>query len=145
MAGGGEPVPDDGLELPRRRAGVGRHDQFHKPLHTGVPQSFQVALQGRLVGLCPLPLRVLWRKGLHPIQDEGELHVHGLLGPEGAVVVEHGDAFGGRHVIRPALLRHLGDETENGLFGGAGVPGRQGIGGGQCGGAGREGQDQAEH
>jgi hypothetical protein len=41
-----------------------------------------------------LPLGVLWRKGLDPVEDEDRLEVHRLLGPETIVVVEGGDDEG---------------------------------------------------
>ena len=45
----------------------------------------------RLLGL---PLRVLRREGLDPVEREGELKVDRLLRAQGAVVVEGGDALG---------------------------------------------------
>ena len=83
--------------------------------------------QGR-EGLLRLPLGVLRGERLDAVERERELDVHRLLGPQRAVVVEHGDALGGRHVAGRALLRHLGDEGDDRLPGRTVVPGRQRIG-----------------
>jgi hypothetical protein len=44
--------------------------------------------------LFALPLGMLRRQRLHTVEREEELEIHRLLGPERAVVVEGGDAFG---------------------------------------------------
>ena len=65
----------------------------------------------------------------HRLAEAGEheqrLEVRRLLAPQGAVVVEHGDALGGRHVVRTALLRHAIDELEDRRPRGPVVPGRE--------------------
>ena len=60
---------------------------------------------------------------------KSELEIHRLLGPERAVVVERGDALGGRDEVRRALLGDFRDEVDDGLFGRAVVPGRERVGG----------------
>ena len=47
------------------------------------------------------------------MEREEELEIHRLLGPQRAVVVERGDAFGGRNEVRRAFLRHLRDEGDD--------------------------------
>ena len=44
---------------------------------------------------------MLRRESLHPVEREEELEIHRLLGPQRAIIVEHGDTFGHRHEIRP--------------------------------------------
>ena len=63
-------------------------------------RALQVAREDRLERLLVLPLRMLRRQRLDAVEREGELEVHRLLGPERAVVVEDGDALGGRHEVR---------------------------------------------
>ena len=75
-------------------------------------RAFKIALEQRGEWLLGLPLRVLRRKRLHAVEGKEELEIHRLFGPECAVVVEHGDALGGRDEIRSALLRHLRDEFD---------------------------------
>ncbi|MHC6158078.1 hypothetical protein ACVSQB_40870, partial [Bradyrhizobium elkanii] len=48
-----------------------------------------------------------------PVEREGELEIEGLLGPQRAVVVEHGHMLGRRNEVPPALAR---DEIGNRLF-----------------------------
>ena len=66
---------------------------------------------------------MLRAKRLDAVQREEELDIHRLLGPQRAVVVERGNALGGRHEVRRAFLRHLRDEFDDGLLRLAVVPG----------------------
>ena len=91
-------------------------------------QRFEVAFENCLERLLVLPFGIFWRKLLDPVERERHLHVHGLLAPQRAVVVESRDALGRRHEIRRALFRHPGDERDDGLFRGSIVPGRQRVG-----------------
>ncbi len=50
-------------------------------------------------GSLVLPFRMLRRERLHAVEGKQQLKRHRLLGPEGAIVVEGGDAFGDRHEI----------------------------------------------
>jgi hypothetical protein len=61
------------------------------------------------------------------VEDEERLDVHRLLGPERAVVVEHGDALGHWDEGRVALARHLLDERHDRPSGGDLVPGGQRV------------------
>jgi hypothetical protein len=70
---------------------------------------------------------VLGGHGRHARQREGELEVHGLLGPQRAVVVEDGDALGRGHELGVARVCDAADEVDDALPGRTGVPGRQGI------------------
>jgi hypothetical protein len=66
---------------------------------------------------------------LHPVQREQSLEIQRLLGPQGAVVVEHGDALGRWNVIGALPVGHLLYERQDGLLRLAVVPGRQRVGG----------------
>jgi hypothetical protein len=87
-----------------------------------------IAIEHRLERLPGLPLRMLRSERLDAIEDEGELEVDRLLGPERPVVVEGGDALLGRHELRAGAIGHRLDEREDALLGGAIVPGGQRIG-----------------
>ena len=91
--------------------------------------ALEVALEQRGKRLLVLPLRVLRRKRLHAVKGKQELEIQRLLGPECAVVVEHGDALGRRHEIGRALLGNFRHEVHDGLFGLAVVPGWERVGG----------------
>jgi hypothetical protein len=49
--------------------------------------------------------KALRRERLHAVEREGELEVHRLLGPQRAVVVEHGDALGWNDEILIRVVR----------------------------------------
>ena len=49
-----------------------------------------------------------------------------MLDPQGAILVERGDALHGRHEPRTGLVGGLVDEVHDGMLGGAVVPGRSG-------------------
>src|SRR3546814_16258803 len=68
------------------------------------------------------PYTTLFRS---PVEGEKELEVDRLLRPEGAVVVEDGDALLHRHEAAAAFRRHVLDERDNRGFGRTLVPGRQ--------------------
>ena len=144
MTGGADPVRRDLLELVAGHPRVGDHQELHQTLHPGLPQGLHVPLDSGLEGLLVLPFRVLAGQCLDPLQDEGELGVHRLFHPQGAVVVEDGDALSGRDKGWSTRVGHVRDEGGNGLLGRPVVPGRQGIrvGRGQAGDE-QEGEDRA--
>src|SRR5262245_66085824 len=59
---------------------------------------------------------MLWRERLHTIERELELEVDRLLRPERAIVVERGDAVGGRYELGRARARHARDEFNDALL-----------------------------
>ena len=95
---------------------MGRHDELAEGALTACEGGFHVAPEQRGERLLRFPFRMPGRKLPDAIQHEEELEVHRLLGPERAVVVEDRDAFGRRHKVRPAVLRHLRDEVRDGFL-----------------------------
>jgi hypothetical protein len=79
---------------------MGHHHQFQKAVFSGISQCLHVAFQHRLEGLLVLPFRMQWRQGLHAIEREDQLDIHGVLGPQRSVIVECGNALRHRHEIR---------------------------------------------
>ena len=59
---------------------------------------------------------------LHAIERESQLGVHWMFHPQGPVIIERRDAFGGWHEVRPALLRDAANESDDRLFVCAVVP-----------------------
>jgi hypothetical protein len=65
---------------------------------------------------------MLRREFLDAIENEEDLSVHRVLDPQGAVVVEHGDAFCRFDVVFAALVCHFGYELKQRGLGLAFVP-----------------------
>jgi hypothetical protein len=77
----------------------------------------EVAGEGGLdVGIV-FPLRFVGQAALQFIQGEGQLERHRVLRPEGAVVVEDGDALGGGDEVGGFFVCHAADVTGHGFFG----------------------------
>ena len=111
-------------------AGVGGHDDLDRsPCSPPASAPFTSPLSSDANGSLSFHSGCCGRERLDAVEREEQLEVHRLLGPERAVVVEGGDALGGRDEVRRALLRHLRDEVDDGLLGRAVVPGRQRVGG----------------
>ena len=62
---------------------------------------------------------------LDAVKDKHELKVNGLLGPQGAVIVEHCDAVARRNEGRTTLSGDVDDELDDRLLRRTIVPGRQ--------------------
>jgi len=60
---------------------------------------------------------------LHPVDCEGDLKIDRLFGPQGTVIIEDGDSFGGLDIVQPTLARDTANEFHYGGFGCAVVPG----------------------
>ena len=71
-----------------------------RPFSPAAATRLHVAVEQRLERLLVLPLRMLRRQRLDAVDREGDLEVDRLLAPQRAVVVEGGDALGGRHEVR---------------------------------------------
>jgi len=79
---------------------MGGHHQFQQCVFAARKDRLEVALECGLERLFLLPLRMLGRERLHLVEGEGELEIHGLLTPEGPVVVEDRNALGGANKLR---------------------------------------------
>jgi hypothetical protein len=64
---------------------------------------------------------------LHLVDSKDELVIHRLLDPQGAVIVEGGEAVLGVDIIRPALFGDARDVVDDGLLYRAVVPGWQWV------------------
>ena len=117
------------FELGGGHAGVSRHDDLHQPLHSRSADGFHVVFEYSLEGLLGLPLRVLGCELLHAIEREKSLRVHGIFDPQGAVVIEGGDAVGRFDVILALFVRYGGNELQDRLLRRPIVPRWQRIGG----------------
>jgi hypothetical protein len=79
-------------------------------------QRLVIVFQHRLERLSGFPFRVLRRSALDFFEGEQQFEVHRLLAPQGAVVVEHGDAVLGFDEVLTALISHCLDEFDDVLF-----------------------------
>jgi hypothetical protein len=92
-------------------------------------RAFQVAFEQRRERLLVLPFGVLGHESLHSVDREEKLEIHRLLGPQRAVVVEHGDALFGRNELLARLVRDCLHECDDARLRRAFVPGRKRLGG----------------
>jgi hypothetical protein len=106
---------------------VGHRDHLGQALFAGRGDGLHVVLENPFERLLGLPLRVLGREGLHPVEGEDPLEVHRLLAPERAVVIERRDARFRRDELGAAAIRDGLDELDDALLDLTIVPGRQGI------------------
>src|SRR5439155_33364 len=90
-------------------------------------QSLVISFEHRLERLLVLPLGIFRRELLHAVEHECHLHIHRLLAPQRAIVIEGRDALRQWHEIGRALVRHPRNECDDGLLRGAVVPGRQSV------------------
>ncbi|MNI93332.1 hypothetical protein D3C73_1512650 [compost metagenome] len=74
------------------------------------------------------PFWVLRRQTLDFIQGELHLEIDRLLTPQGAVIVEHRNAFSRRHILLAAFGSDGTDKLLDGLARGAVVPRRHRVG-----------------
>jgi len=109
----GQPAPARGVELIGGDARVGERQQLHQGRHPARVQLFQAG------GMTQLG---------RPVQREYQLGVHGPLGPQRAVIVEHRDAVPLGDEVRRIRIGHGGDELHDRLLRGRLTPARQLIG-----------------
>ena len=112
MPGRRQPAPAQGVKFIGGDAGVSELDQLNQGRHAARVQRFQAG------GMTQLG---------RPVQREHELRVHGLLGPQRAVVVEDRDPVRLRDEVRRVRMAHGGDELHDGLLRGSLTPARQWI------------------
>ena len=113
MARGVEPRAHGGAELLVGHAAVRRRDERAERVLALRGDRLRVALQERRKRLGRLPLRMRGAQRLHAVDDERELHIHRLLGPERAVVVEDGDALGLGHEVDARRIGRARDERHD--------------------------------
>lgn len=101
-------------------------------------ECLHVSFENGLEGLFGFPFGVLGREDLDPVDSKEQLKINRLLRPQGAVVIEDGDALRLGYEILPTLRGNGLDEVDNGLFGLAVVPRREGVG---CNGRSRDEQE----
>ena len=77
----------------------------------------EIAREEGLERLLLFPFRMLRRERFDAVESERELEIHRLLGPQRAVVVEHGDAFRLGHKLLAARRGYTLHEVHNGAFG----------------------------
>jgi hypothetical protein len=128
-----EPVGDDLGEFVHGHTGVGHGDQLDEALFAVCGQGLHVTVQHGLERLLGLPVGVLRCQRPDAVEDECELDRHRVFDPQGAVVVERGDALIDGYEVRSALDGDAQNKIGNGFLRGTVVPGRQRIGLRLCG------------
>src|SRR5689334_9664210 len=117
-----QPVAHNLLELLHSHASMGGSHQFHQSVLARRRNGLHISIQNSLEWLRRLPRWMLWRQYLYAIKNEGQLHVHRLLSPESAIVVESGDALIDGNEIGSALRRNFPNESHDSLLGPCIVP-----------------------
>jgi hypothetical protein len=92
---------------------MGRHHELKDPFLARGGEGFHVTVERGLEGLEVLPLGMIRRHRLDPIDGEQELEVERLLGPQRSVVVEDGDALGLGHEVGACRVGHPVHEVED--------------------------------
>ena len=96
-------------------------------LLAGGHRSFHVAVQYAFERLGLLPFGMLGGHLSDAVDGEVDLRVHGIFEPEGAVVVEGGDAVSDRNEVGAAFFGDALDEGDDVFLGGGVVPGGKGV------------------
>ena len=131
VARGLEPGRHLRLEGVDRQAGVRGHDDLEKRRLAARERGLEVPLGRRLQCVGGQDRRIRRRHRPEPVEREEELEVDGLLGPEGAVVVEDRHAVVRRDVAGRGRVGDLLDEGDDLGLGGGVVPRRQRVGEGR--------------
>jgi hypothetical protein len=117
VPGGDDPVANDLVEFIGGHAGMrGDHDLHERRLAT-CQGAFDVTFQQRGERLLCFPLRVLGCECLYAIEREQQLEIHGLLGPECAIVVEGGNSVVFQYEVGTPLPGNAINESNDGLLG----------------------------
>ena len=104
------------------------HGELGKTLHPRVGKSFFITLQCRLERLRGFPFRMLGRQRLDAVHDKGtELKIERLFRPQSSVIVERGNTFLRRNIVRPRFVGYLFHKVDDALLCRAVIPGGQGI------------------
>ena len=111
MAGGFDPILDDLVKFVGGHAGMCGHHDFDEAFFTGGGEALHVAGEDGFERFGVVPLGVLEARRFYTVEGKEELEIERLLTPEGAVVVEDGDAIFGFDKIGGAVFGDLGDES----------------------------------
>ncbi|MNR51321.1 hypothetical protein D3C85_1709780 [compost metagenome] len=95
---------------------MGRADNLQKAVHARLAKGLVIVFQHGLERLRGFPFRMLRCGALDLVEGEQQFEIRRLFAPQGAVVVEHGDAFGGFDEVLAALIGHCLDELDDVLF-----------------------------
>jgi hypothetical protein len=98
------------------------HDELNQTSLARFREGIHIVFEHGLEWLLVRPFRMLIGQRLHPIQCKGKLHIHRLLAPQRAVVVEGRDALRRRDKIRRAFAANRSDEAQDRLLGRTIVP-----------------------
>ncbi|MNF69994.1 hypothetical protein D3C84_518930 [compost metagenome] len=128
MAGLGQPGLGVVIEGFGGHPGVGGTENFHHAFKATGSQGLVIVFQHGLEGLGGFPFRVLRCGALDFLEGEQQLEVHRLLAPQGAVIVEHGNAVLGFDEVLAALICHGLNEFDDAFLRRAIIPGRQWFG-----------------
>ena len=127
MTGGLQPLLDPRLEFRDRQPLVGQGQQAQQPRVLVGQQRWHIARQRRLHMRVGLPFGMVGDQAPQGVEGERRLKRDRVLGPQGAIVVEHRDPLGDRDEPGPSLTRRLLDKLQQPLLDLARGPARQRI------------------
>ena len=98
------------------------HHEFEQCVFGAGEDRFKIAFERRLERLFLLPLGMHGRQRLDAVEYKFQLEIHGLFGPQRAVIVKYRDAFGRRDKVGASRSGYFLHKKHDGLFGRALVP-----------------------
>ena len=104
------------------------HKDFQQALHVAFGEGLVVVFQHRLERLLVFPFRVLGGHAFDFVEGKQLLEITRLFAPQGAIVVEHGDARFGFYKALAVRRGNRLDKLNDAFFRRAFVPGGQGVG-----------------
>ncbi|MCY1244814.1 hypothetical protein D9M72_579130 [compost metagenome] len=107
---------------------MGRTEDLHHAFQAAGGQGLVVIFQHGLERLGGFPFRVLPRGSFDFFEGEQQFEVHRLLAPQGAVVIEHGNAVFGFDEVLAVLIGDRLHELDDLFFRRTVVPGGQWLG-----------------
>ena len=131
VLGRGEPDADAVGKVFGGHARAGEVDDVEDAFVVVGEERGEVAGEGGLHHRIVFPCGFVGQAAFQFVEREGELEGHGVLRPERAVVVEHGEALRSWNELLGVGVGDFGDKVEDGLLGRAGVPGGKRIGSGE--------------
>ena len=97
-------------------------DELDQTFLARLREGTQIVVERGLERLLVLPVRMLIGQRFHPIQRKRKLHIHRLLAPQRAVVVEGRDALRHRDKVRRAFAGNRSDKALDRLLGWTIIP-----------------------